>query len=105
MDTNLYQPQGYYDEMFTNEGECRSHYCDFLKILKKTSSKKMQHLQHSANKTQVAMGMTFNVYHDNQGVEKNSAFGYCAKNHRPCGMEAIRSGIEAADLCPESVYT
>lgn len=70
MDTNLYQPQGYYDEMFTNEGECRSHYCDFLKILKKTSSKKMQHLQHSANKTQVAMGMTFNVYHDNQGVEK-----------------------------------
>ncbi|UJP63432.1 circularly permuted type 2 ATP-grasp protein [Mongoliitalea daihaiensis] len=70
MDTNLYHPKGFYDEMFSSDGACRPHYCDFLEILKKTSAKKMAHLQHSANKTQVAMGMTFNVYHDNQGVEK-----------------------------------
>ena len=30
----------------------------------------MSQLQFSANKTQKAMGMTFNVYHDNQGLEK-----------------------------------
>lgn len=70
MDTNQYRVGENFDEMFVKEGECRTHYQDFFKLLSKTSPKKMSHLQHSANKTQVAMGMTFNVYHDNQGVEK-----------------------------------
>lgn len=70
MDTKSYQLEGHFDEMFTSQGICRTHYDDYLKLLEKTTSKKMSHLQHSANKTQVAMGMTFNVYHDNQGTEK-----------------------------------
>jgi uncharacterized circularly permuted ATP-grasp superfamily protein len=70
MDTKNYHVGDNFDEMFTKEGQVRPHYADFLKVLGKTSSKRMSHLQHSANKTQVAMGMTFNVYHDNQGIEK-----------------------------------
>ena len=56
--------------MISGEGEVREHYQEFYHHLKKTSSRKMNHLQHSANQTQRSMGMTFNVYHDNQGMEK-----------------------------------
>lgn len=70
MDINAYQINGNYDEMFKDDGTCRTHYNSFLNLVKKTSAKKMSQLQFTANKTQVAMGMTFNVYHDNQGTEK-----------------------------------
>ena len=58
-----------YDEMYDQQGAVRSHYSEYEQFLTKTSSKKMHHLQFSANKTQKAMGMTFNVYHDQQGLE------------------------------------
>lgn len=65
-----YQVGESYDEMYAPDGKCRKHYEPFEKYIEKVSDKKMAELQYSANKTQVAMGMTFNVYHDNQGIEK-----------------------------------
>ncbi|TXE11252.1 circularly permuted type 2 ATP-grasp protein [Algoriphagus aquimarinus] len=70
MKTEGYNAGEHYDEMISGEGEIREHYNEFYNHLKKTSSKKMNQLQHSANQTQRSMGMTFNVYHDNQGMEK-----------------------------------
>lgn len=70
MKTEGYNAGEHYDEMISGEGEIREHYAEFYNHLKKTSSRKMNHLQHSANQTQRSMGMTFNVYHDNQGLEK-----------------------------------
>jgi uncharacterized circularly permuted ATP-grasp superfamily protein len=70
MKTEGYFCGEHYDEMFTSDGKIRGHYEDFFGFLNKASSKKMGQLQHSANKAQKAMGMTFNVYHDNQGLEK-----------------------------------
>lgn len=70
MKIEAYKVEEHYDEMFTPEGKTRAHYEHFCETLKKTSPKKMSHLQFSANQTQRSMGMTFNVYHDNQGLEK-----------------------------------
>ena len=70
MNTDGYSAGEHFDEMFAPDGKIRSHYQGFYQNLKKTSTKKMNHLQYSANQTQRAMGMTFNVYHDNQGLEK-----------------------------------
>lgn len=70
MNTDGYSAGEHFDEMFAPDGKIRSHYEGFFQNLKKTSTKKMNHLQYSANQTQRAMGMTFNVYHDNQGLEK-----------------------------------
>lgn len=72
MKTERYPFEVNYDEMFDSGGNVRQHYQEFDHFLAKTSSKKMHQLQFSANKTQKAMGMTFNVYHDNQGLEKSS---------------------------------
>ncbi|KEO74697.1 circularly permuted type 2 ATP-grasp protein [Anditalea andensis] len=65
-----YKVDGFFDEMMEAEGGCRSHYKQFDNLIKKTSKKKLGQLQFSADKAQMAMGMTFNVYHDNQGIEK-----------------------------------
>jgi uncharacterized circularly permuted ATP-grasp superfamily protein len=70
MNTEGYSCDEHFDEMFAPEGQVRSHYREFYNYLRKASPKKMGQLQFSANKTQKAMGMTFNVYHDNQGLEK-----------------------------------
>lgn len=70
MKTDGYSCNEHYDEMFSPDGKVRGHYEEFYTFLDKVSSKKMNQLQFSANKTQKAMGMTFNVYHDNQGMEK-----------------------------------
>ncbi|GAA0879087.1 circularly permuted type 2 ATP-grasp protein [Algoriphagus jejuensis] len=70
MKTEGYASSEHYDEMFTPDGNIRSHYSEFYNYLSKASPKKMNQLQFSANKTQKSMGMTFNVYHDNQGLEK-----------------------------------
>lgn len=70
MKTEGYNAGEHYDEMITNSGQVRAHYTEFFQNLKKTSLKRMNQLQFSANQTQRAMGMTFNVYHDNQGLEK-----------------------------------
>ncbi len=59
-----------YDEMFVDHGSCRSHYVDLKEHLSELSKKKLQQLQHSTDKAQRSMGMTFNVYHDSKGVER-----------------------------------
>ncbi len=70
MKIDSYETTANFDEMFEANGECRPHYRQFLALLKKIPEKKLAQLQFSANKAQMAMGMTFNVYHDNQGIEK-----------------------------------
>jgi uncharacterized circularly permuted ATP-grasp superfamily protein len=65
-----YKADGFFDEMMEPEGGCRTHYQQFDSLIRKTSKKKLGQLQFSADKAQMAMGMTFNVYHDNQGIEK-----------------------------------
>jgi uncharacterized circularly permuted ATP-grasp superfamily protein len=65
-----YDTLGYYDEMFTSNGDCRPQYESIKKMLSNLDVNKIEEMQHAANKTQVSLGMTFNVYHDNQGIEK-----------------------------------
>ncbi|GGZ38501.1 hypothetical protein GCM10007049_34560 [Echinicola pacifica] len=70
MDLSNYQCKGLFDEMFLEDGTCRPHYQQFEKLLQKAHPKKLKQVQFSANKTQLAMGMTFNVYHNEEGLEK-----------------------------------
>ena len=64
-----YKPSEHFDEMFEQQ-DCRGPYSEFKDHLQKFSKKKLFQLQYSADKAQMSMGMTFNVYHDNQGIEK-----------------------------------
>lgn len=65
-----YDYANFFDEMYSSDGSIRPHYQALSDALKTVSADRISQLQHSANKTQISMGMTFNVYHDNQGIEK-----------------------------------
>ena len=70
MNIENYNASGLYDEMIDEMGACRSIYRPFLDKLSGLSPKKLKQLQHATDKTQLSMGMTFNVYHDNKGMER-----------------------------------
>jgi uncharacterized circularly permuted ATP-grasp superfamily protein len=70
LDLRKYAVDGFFDEMFDENLTARPHYSLFLKWLEKTSWKKLDLLQHSTDRAQLSMGMTFNVYSDNQGIER-----------------------------------
>ena len=65
-----YETRGFYDEMFDGELGTRPAYDLFRKRIEKMGWKKLNFLQHSTDRAQLSLGMTFNVYNDNQGVER-----------------------------------
>ena len=65
-----YETTGFYDEMFDQNCKVRPYYALFKDRLEKIGRKKLDNLQHSTDRAQLSMGMTFNVYSDNQGVER-----------------------------------
>lgn len=67
---NQYQSANFLDEMFDENMKARSHYALFQERIQKMSWKRLNYLQHATDRAQLSMGMTFNVYSDNQGMER-----------------------------------
>ncbi|PSR13536.1 MAG: hypothetical protein DA408_13205 [Bacteroidetes bacterium] len=67
---NAYDRGGFFDEMMGEDGNVRPHYAHFQERLQKMDWKKLHSLQFATDRAQLSMGMTFNVYNDNQGVER-----------------------------------
>jgi uncharacterized circularly permuted ATP-grasp superfamily protein len=65
-----YETTGYYDEMIDGDGKVRPYYKLFKDRIEKIGWNKLNFLQHSTDRAQLSLGMTFNVYSDNQGVER-----------------------------------
>lgn len=73
MKSNLnetYSFGAFYDEMMKVKGECRSQYSSFNSMLEGISTQKLIEAQQTTDRAQISMGMTFNVYHQNKGIEK-----------------------------------
>ncbi len=67
---DTYKNIGFHDEMFAEEGKARPH-CELLKEhLEEMGWEKLNFLQHATDRAQLSLGMTFNVYSDNQGIER-----------------------------------
>lgn len=65
-----YDSNGFYDEMFDFEGKVRQHYMLLKDGIQKMGWKKLSSLQYSTDRAQHSLGMTFNVYGDDQGIER-----------------------------------
>jgi uncharacterized circularly permuted ATP-grasp superfamily protein len=65
-----YETKGFFDEMINDQGATRVQYKLFKERLEKMSWKKLSFLQHSTDRAQLSLGMTFNVYSDTQGIER-----------------------------------
>lgn len=65
-----YQQEGFFDEMFTTDGTVRPGYEAFAETTAHLSLADMWQRQHAAEKALMSMGITFNVYADNEGTER-----------------------------------
>ena len=62
--------RGMYDEMCFEDGCCRDHYKTYWNWLNKTDEKSIQQKQEEANLLFHRVGITFNVYGDDDGAER-----------------------------------
>ncbi|MFT5570862.1 MAG: putative circularly permuted ATP-grasp superfamily protein, partial [Cyclobacteriaceae bacterium] len=69
-DFSKYETSNFLDEMVDANGDIRPHYVLFRDRIQKMGWKKLNFLQHSTDRAQMSLGMTFNVYSDNQGQER-----------------------------------
>jgi uncharacterized circularly permuted ATP-grasp superfamily protein len=70
MNYENYLPGDFYDEMFTNAGSVRESYAKFKELTQHISMEEMQRMQFSAERSLMALGITFNVYSDSGGTER-----------------------------------
>ena len=65
-----YNAEGFFDEMFTEDGQTRSGYTYFKDRVEQLSKEEFMRRQISAERALMAMGITFNVYSENEGTER-----------------------------------
>jgi len=65
-----YQTEDCFDEMLDPSAGIREEYKLFQEHITKINPKRLWQLQHATDRAQVQMGMTFNVYGDDQGEER-----------------------------------
>ncbi len=103
-----YSVKGIYDEMIDESGSTRDSYTDLKSALEDIPFKKLQQLQHSTDKSQLSIGMTFNVYHDNKGIEKILPLDLVPRVLGAPEWDKINRGlmqrIEALNLFIDDVY-
>ncbi len=67
---NNYNTEGFYDEMFDENGGVRAGYEHFKERVEQLSKEEFLRRQQSAERALMAMGITFNVYSENEGTER-----------------------------------
>ncbi|MCC5907426.1 MAG: circularly permuted type 2 ATP-grasp protein [Balneolaceae bacterium] len=108
MFVSSYDSKSHYDEMFEADGSCRPHYVQLLEMLTSLSVEKLEQLQFTTDKAQMAMGMTFNVYHDKQGIEKILHLDIVPRIINAAEWKKIEAGLKqriyALNLFLQDVY-
>ncbi|MEO0927158.1 MAG: circularly permuted type 2 ATP-grasp protein [Cyanobacteria bacterium J06643_13] len=65
-----YDPEDFYDELFVNSGQPRSHCGSLIKHMIELGITQLEQQRQTAEIALFKLGVTFNVYNDDRGVEK-----------------------------------
>lgn len=65
-----YQPEDFFDEMFDAQGQIRTGYRPFQERVESMGVEEFKRRQGAAERALMAMGITFNVYAENEGTER-----------------------------------
>jgi uncharacterized circularly permuted ATP-grasp superfamily protein len=65
-----YDPEIFYDELFSTKGQPRPAAASLIQWMQQLGDKELQQHQEAAQIALFNLGVTFNVYSDNQGVER-----------------------------------
>ena len=70
MQFSSYQTEGFYDEMFQEDGTARPHFQLVQEIIQSLSDGQLLRYKHAAERLLLQLGITFNVYGDTAGTER-----------------------------------
>jgi uncharacterized circularly permuted ATP-grasp superfamily protein len=70
MTLDSYNTEGFFDEMFTPDHQLKSGYLPFVRHLQHLSMEDLTHKQVAAERSLMALGITFNVYNAEGGTER-----------------------------------
>ena len=108
MDLSSYQTEGYYDEMFESDGCPRARGELLARRLQSLSDGELQRRQKSADLALLNMGITFNVYGHEGGIEKIWPFDIVPRIMGGDEWRTIEAGlkqrIRALNLFIDDVY-
>ena len=108
IDFKTYETKGFYDEMIGPDRKVRPHYALFKERLYKMGWKKLNFLQYSTDRAQLSLGMTFNVYGDNQGIERILHLDIIpriiSKQDWDCIEKGLKQRIQALNMFIDDIY-
>ena len=94
MQLDTYDPESFYDELFRDKGEARSHAAPLIEWLQHLPPHELQQHRETAQAALFNLGVTFNVYSDNQGVEKIFPFDVIPRIVSAEDWEYLESGLK-----------
>lgn len=88
-----YQVDVFFDEMMRKDGSIREHYQFLYQYFKKQSFTQLQERQKYIEKMLMSLGITFNVYHENEGQERIFPFDFIPRIIPHHEFQKIEKGI------------
>jgi uncharacterized circularly permuted ATP-grasp superfamily protein len=103
-----YDPEDFYDELFLAPGKPRSHSVSLIQHLIKLGIEQLEQQRQTAEIALFKLGVTFNVYSDNQGIEKIFPFDIIPRiidNQEWQELEqGLKQRIQALNLFLDDIY-
>ena len=108
MQFNQYDPGDFYDELFLAPGQPRPEAIPLIERINSLSPVELQQRQQAAQNTLFKLGVTFNVYSDNQGTERILPFDIIPRTLSVQEWSKLEKGlkqrIEALNLFLADIY-
>jgi uncharacterized circularly permuted ATP-grasp superfamily protein len=89
-----YDPENFYDELFQDAGQPRPSAAALLEWMQSLSPEALQQHQETAKVALFKLGVTFNVYSDNQGVERVFPFDIIPRIVSARDWETLEGGLK-----------
>ncbi len=89
-----YDPGHFYDELFDAVGSPRREVVPLVDRINSLSIEEIQHRQQAAQIALFKMGVTFNVYSDNQGTEKIFPFDILPRTIAAAEWQTLEKGLK-----------
>ncbi len=108
MPFDSYNPEEFYDELFTDIGKPRSHSVSLIEHMTKLGIEQLIQQRSTAEIALFKLGVTFNVYNDDRGVEKIFPFDIIPRiisAQEWSGLEqGLKQRIQALNLFLDDIY-
>ena len=103
-----YDPEGFFDEMFASAGAPRAAAHALTQVIEALPAGEIERRQRSAERALLAMGITFNVYGDDEGTERIFPFDLIPRIVSAAEWRTIERGlkqrIHALNLFIDDIY-